>query len=102
MSVNELLCEMRMQGIGNIDDVYYAILESNGKLSFFKNPEAESFTHTLIVDTEIYESSLHGLGYNEEWLKKQLKKHKAKTSEVFLMTTDDNGETYIIRKENIE
>ncbi len=102
MSVNELLCEMRMQSIGNIDDVYYAILEPNGKLSFFENPDAKSFTHTLIVDSEIYESALKGLGYNDEWLQKQLKKHKAKSSEVFLMTADDNGETYIIRKEKTE
>ena len=27
MSVNELLCEVRMQGIANINDVYYAVLE---------------------------------------------------------------------------
>ena len=99
MSVNELLCEMRMQEIGNIEDVYYAILEPNGKLSFFESPSAKNFTHALIVDTEIYESALKGLGYNEEWLKKQLNKHKAKRSEVFLMTVDDSGETYIIRKE---
>lgn len=99
MSVNELLCEMRMQGIGKLEEVYYAVLEPNGKLSFFQNSDAESFTHTLIVDTEINENALKGLGYNEEWLKKQLKKHKTKSSDVFLMTADDSGETYIIRKE---
>ena len=99
MSVNELLCEMRMQGIGNLDEVYYAVLEPNGKLSFFESSDADSFTHALIVDTEINENALKGLGYNEEWLNKQLKKHRAKISEIFLMTADDSGETYIIRKE---
>lgn len=102
MSVNELLCEMRMQSIGSLDEVYYAILEPNGKLSFFENTDAESFTHALVVDTEVNENALRGLGYNDEWLKKQLKNHKAKISEVFLMTVDDSGETYIIRKEKTQ
>ena len=99
MSVNELLCEMRMQSIGNLDEVYYAIIEPNGKLSFFESTNAESFTHSLIVDTEVNENAMRRLGYNEDWLKKELKKHKAKISDVFLMTADDSGETYIIRKE---
>lgn len=99
ISVNELLCECRMQGIGNIDDVYYAVLEPNGKLSFFQNEDADGFTHTLIIDTEINEMALRRLGYDEIWLKKELKKHKAKLCEVFLMTASDNGDTYIIKKE---
>ena len=36
ISINELLCEMRIQGIGSISEVYYAILEQNGKLSLLK------------------------------------------------------------------
>jgi uncharacterized membrane protein YcaP (DUF421 family) len=32
--------EMRVQGIGHFSDVQWAILESNGKFSFIKNPGA--------------------------------------------------------------
>ena len=96
ISVNELICELRMQGVGDINEVYYAVLEQNGKLSVFESDE--SFTHTLIVDTEANEKILKKLGYNHEWLKSRLKEHKVKQKNVFLMTVDDNGETNIIKK----
>ena len=36
ISINEVLTEMRTQGIGDLGDVRYAILEQNGKISFIK------------------------------------------------------------------
>ena len=36
ISINELLCEMRIQGIGDIRDIDYCSLEANGKLSILK------------------------------------------------------------------
>lgn len=101
ISINELLCEIRMQGVGNISDVYYAVLEQNGKLSIFEKDKNKSFTHTLIVDTETNEKVLSRLGYDEKWLQKQLDKHKVDKKDVFLMTIDDNEKTYIIKKEEI-
>lgn len=99
ISVNELLCEIRMQGIGDINDVYYAILEQNGKLSVFEKSDQASFSHTVIIDKEANKKRITSLGYNENWLKKQLKNHKVDQKDVFLMTVDDNGNTYIIKKD---
>ncbi|MBE6644363.1 MAG: DUF421 domain-containing protein [Ruminococcaceae bacterium] len=99
MSVNELLCELRMQGVADIKDIYYAVLESNGKISVFQKSDSSSFSHTVIVDTETDKKTLAYLGYDDAWLTKELKKHNAKSADVFLMTANDNGETYIIRKE---
>lgn len=99
MSVNELLCEVRMQGIANINDVYYAVLEPNGKLSFFEKAVCDTFAHTLVVDTECDEDALKKLGYNKVWLDKQLKSNKTRLDKVFLMTVDDGGNVYIINKE---
>ena len=47
ISLNELLCELRMQGVGDIKNVYYAILEPNGKLSVLKREKATRFHTTL-------------------------------------------------------
>jgi uncharacterized membrane protein YcaP (DUF421 family) len=99
ISINELLCETRMQGFGDINDVYYAVLEQNGKLSIFEKKENNSFTHTIIVDAEINSSVLDRLGYDEIWLKNQLKMHEVKKDDVFLMTVNDEGKTNIIKKE---
>lgn len=97
ISLNELMCELRLQGIGDIRDVYYAILEQNGKLSVFENKE--KITHSVIIDGETDEKALRGLGYDGIWVKKQLSAHRVRQDEVFLMTVDDGGVTYIIKKE---
>ena len=34
MTVDELGAEARLQSIGSLDDVRYAVLETNGKISF--------------------------------------------------------------------
>lgn len=99
ISINELLCEIRMQGVADIKDVYYAILEQNGKLSVFEKKDCSCFSHTVIIDNEINEMRIKTLGYDDTWVKKQLARHKVKQSDVFLMTVDDSGNTYIIKKD---
>ena len=99
ISLNELLCELRMQGVGDINNVYYAILEANGKLSVFEKNNKGSFSHNVIIDTETNVEELKNLGYNEEWLKKELKKLRVKQKDVFLLTVDDNQNTYVIKKD---
>jgi uncharacterized membrane protein YcaP (DUF421 family) len=37
----EILSEMRLSGIGHLDDVAWAILEPRGKMSFIKRGDAE-------------------------------------------------------------
>jgi len=99
ISLNELLCELRMQGTGDISNVYYAILEPNGKLSVFEKESGGAFSHTVIIDTEINTEELKNLGYNEDWLKKELKRLRVKQNDVFLLTVDDDKNIYVIKKE---
>jgi uncharacterized membrane protein YcaP (DUF421 family) len=40
MTIDEVLAEARMQSIGSLDDVAYAVLETNGQLSFLKREDA--------------------------------------------------------------
>ena len=44
ISVEELLSELRLQGVSDISDVRYAIIEPNGKLSIIRKPECDSAT----------------------------------------------------------
>ena len=101
ISLNELLCELRMQGIGDIKSVYYAILEQNGKLSVFKNDDSDGFSHSIIIDGEFNEDELCGMGLKKEWIECELGKHGVAQEEVFLLTVDDNKQTYLIKKERI-
>lgn len=100
ISINELLSEMRTQGVGDIEEIYYAAIEQNGSLSILKKNDSQ-MAHTIIIDGNVIESNLKALGYNEKWLKKHLKESKAKQDEVFLMTVDDGGKINLIRKENL-
>ena len=97
ISVNELLSELRSQGIGNINDVEYATIEQNGALSVLKKDA--NLAHTIIIDGNVIEKNLIRLGFNEIWLKKQLSSQKTRQKDVLLMTADDSGEVYFIMKD---
>ncbi len=101
ISVNELLAEIRSQGIGDISEIYYGIIEQNGNLSLLKKNEAE-LAHTVVIDGKAIEKNLRLLGYGDEWLKKALKTNKKKLDEVFLMTVTDDGKINVIPKEKKE
>ena len=98
ISVNELLSEMRSQGIGDISEINYAILEQSGSLSLLKKSNDE-LAHTIIIDGHLMDKGLKALGYDERWLKKQLMTRKVDIDGVFLMTVTDGGTVNIILKE---
>ena len=98
ISINELLSEIRAQGIGDISEINYAILEQNGSLSLLKK-NGEELGHTVIIDGSTISGTLSSLGYDERWLSKRLKERKCSKEDVFLMTVSDSGQTNIILKE---
>ena len=99
ISINELLCEMRIQGIGDISDVQYGILEQNGKISLLKDEESASIAKPLIIDAYPNESTIRTEGLSYKWLESQLEERGLEMKNVFLMTINDKGEINIIEKE---
>ncbi len=99
ISLNELLCEMRMQSIFNIHDVQYAILEQNGNISFLAPQNSNNMAHYVVIDGSVDKELLRTLGLNESWLLGALKKRKTKLEDVFLLSVDDKKDINIIIKE---
>ena len=99
ISINELLSEVRLNGIGDISEVYYAVLEQNGKVSIIDTSSGGNLAHTLVVDGEINESGLSALKKDKKWLDEVIKKKKTKLENVFLLTLDDSDTINIIKKE---
>ena len=113
ITLDELLCQLRLKNISDISDVEYAILEENGQISFIQKMSARNVTlsdlkisrqekgimHTVIADGQVSEFNLKLLGRSEKWLKKELKKRKCRMSDVFLMTVDDSGNVNLIKTE---
>ena len=116
MSIEELLCELRVSGISSIEDVDYAILESNGKLSVTPHARARNATpadlglkltnngiaHAIIVDGVIKKEALNGSGKNMNWLESKLEKYKLTVKELFLFTVDDADNIYIIKRKDTQ
>ncbi len=113
ISVEELLRELRENGIGDISSVRYCIMEENGKVSVIRDASNESATaadvgvtneekgisRPVVVDGEINKDECNALGRNENWINKQLENHKISSiDEVFLLTCDDCDNVYIVLK----
>ena len=113
MSTEDLSEELRQQGIFNIEDVGFAIVETNGKLSVLKKPEKDIPTAeelgiktndkglevVVISDGEISKYSLKICCLNRDWLFDILKKENIELNDVFLMIANGQGEYKIIEKE---
>ena len=98
ISINEILSEMRAQGVGDISDVYYAAIEQNGVLSILKKDGAK-MAHAVIINGDVIKGNLHASGYDDNWLNARLNESKIRQDDVFLMTIDDSGKVNLILKD---
>lgn len=113
IAIDELISEIRLNGISDIKEVEYAILESSGKLTVipkieFSQPkmqdlkikaEETGLAHIIISNGTVNDYNLNYLGKSRTWLDSVLKKQNTVANDVFLMTANDKSETNIIKKE---
>lgn len=113
MSTEDLFEELRLAGAFALEDVAYAIVETNGKLSVLKKASADSLTPkqagvkapsealevVVVSDGHISEHSLKLCGKDPHWLQEQLKFQGAELSDVFIMTARTDGRQLIIKKQ---
>ena len=85
-TLDDLLLELRYKSIKSIEDVEYAILENNGKLSIFKYNFLKLNTTTpfpIILDGVIQKDTLKYLKKNEKWVYELLEKERVVLQDVF-------------------
>ena len=99
ISINEVLTEMRTQGIANFEDIRYAILEQNGKISFLQESDSPNISRALIIDTKPDLKNIKESGVTIDWLNDRLSVRGIRIEDVFLMTINENHDIYIIEKE---
>ena len=111
--INDLLEECRNNGVFDVEQINYALMEANGKLSILLKPEYQNVTikdmnlkqeknglvANVIIDKKIMKDSLKALKKDEKWLLKQLKVQGTPLKEVLLGTVDIN-EKLTLYKEN--
>ena len=102
-STDDLLLHLRQKEIKNIEDVEYAFLESNGKLSIFKYnifKIKSNYPMPLIVDGQIQEKALKYLKKNKTWLLNKINKKSLKTEDIFYAFYKKHS-IYLIKKSDL-
>ncbi len=102
LSVEDLLCELRLKNIASIDEADYVILEQNGQISVFPKKES-ALSHPVIVDGILNPDGLKEAGKDRRWLKTTLKQYGiTQIREVFLLSVTHNGTITLIRQNETE
>ena len=113
-NLEDLAEALRMKDYFSVDDVYMAILETNGSLSVIPKAESrpptaeelgvkaeqETLPHVIIADGKKYTEHMKEAGVDDNWLKKAMNENGiSKCENVFLLTVDANKEITIQKKE---
>lgn len=115
LTLDELLEELRSQGVTDLSDVKYAILETGGQLSLLLRTAEQPLTPrqlSLAVEDEVYlptvlindgrllRDNLLRSGHDARWLENELRKNGAtKPADIFLLSVDEREEVVCIRKD---
>lgn len=109
LSTGELLEELRINGYLNIEDIEYATLETNGKLSIIPKTELQPVTKkdlnikttqevlpiVLISEGKVIQENLTLANKSEDWLMKELGKQKMHSVEqVFIAVLNSQNKLY--------
>lgn len=99
LSMDDLLCELRLKNISSVSDVDYAILEQNGQISVFQKDQ-KPLSHAIIIDGELNTRLLEDIGKNKHWLREILKeKNVREYKDIFLLAVTDEGNITLIKQE---
>jgi uncharacterized membrane protein YcaP (DUF421 family) len=116
ISIDELISEVRQAGLSSLEEVDYAILEQNGKLTVIPKKSVQPVTpkdlglhvsengisHVLIEDGVINRYNLKRLKRDEQWLTDRLRERALSARDVFFLGMDDGGTLYWIEREDLK
>ena len=101
-NLDDLLVQLREKEVKNIEDVDYAILESNGKLSVFQknNKLFGEYPLPLILDGKVDEGVLNQIKKDYKWLDRVLKDEQVELNDIFYGFYR-NKKLFIIKKSDL-
>lgn len=114
MTTEDLFEQLRQNAVFSLNDVLYAIVETNGKMSVMKNPDTQPptcenlklKTHNsgievvVVSDGIISDSSCKVYGISKKDIDNRLKKSNMDLKNVFIMTVNKDNKYKIIERDN--
>lgn len=113
-TLDELMQELRAQGLTDTTQVEYAVLETNGQLSIILKSGDQpatasqmgvagddvSYAHIIINEGRILDNNLELLGRDRRWLSNELKRQNFRSAdEVYILTLSESGRVFCQAKE---
>ena len=107
--------QLREKDVFNIEEVLFAIIETNGTLTVLKKPQFRNVTRQdlmipitpefnlpieLIMDGEVIKENLEQNNLTESWLHSELKKRNLVQHDVLYAVLSGNGNMYVDTYEN--
>ena len=117
LDITEFLMQCRTSGYFNLSDIQTAILEPNGKISFFPKAEKRPATPSdmnisvpvdrvvvnVVLDGIVLKENLYHTGNDELWLEKQLVSQGIQNvDDIYLATCDCNNNLSVYLKKDLE
>ncbi len=113
LSVNDLMEELRIQGYFFVQDVAFAIVETNGQLSVMPKPEKQPANASMVGNVQPYvgmpcivvndgrynKEGMKECDISEKDIKKYLKNKRLELKNILLMTANEKKEFVHIKKE---
>lgn len=97
-NLEDLLTQLREQGIADPSLVNHAILETTGKLSIFLKEQPHLYT-PLVMDGAVHMENLNKLGKDTAWLFSQMAKlGYTEIQQVFFASIDDGGNLQVFQR----
>lgn len=99
-NISDLLQQVREQGIDDLSNVNFAILESNGTLSVIEKQTSNlKYPFPIISDGEIEEDVMHELGLNKDWINKKINKLNIDSyKDIFIAFVNKNNDLIVFSK----
>lgn len=112
LSIEELMSEIRQQGLCSLSYVWYAILEKDGRLTILPraryspptqeqmniSSQEESLMHVVYNGNVYNDMGLSLIGKDRAWLEKQMVRRGVSLADQFCVTANSHGEIYWIPK----
>jgi len=114
-SVDDLTAQLRSNGIFDIREVDFAVVETNGKISIYQkfaarpltpkalklpdDPSDNSPQLPIVTDGRVNDENLSACGKDLQWLSGMLASHRLKREDVLLMTSSRMGDVCIVKKD---